>query len=433
MSISRKAVLSALLALGAAFAAPAADAGTSINLGDVAVTVTGSPCQLYKLSAVDGSIIWGPVSAVGPDCTIAVDQRDLSVYVGNGSHINGNPGTLTKYNSSGGFSWSNNVPGATSGGCTGAYYVSSIAVDTTSASPGVVPSEQGCFGYVNKNSTSTGANIWATSTNDLLQSALDPANGQIYSISVNGHNQMYSVTAAGAPTSTGWTPEGGQGPEMNPVDRALYYASGSTLYQMSTTTLGTSNWTMSLGAVTGLGNLAVQPWKGGFDYLVDNGGSKIIVVNPAKQTIVRTFATSLTPQFSAVNPLGGAIYISSNTANFVQAVDHYGTVIWTSPNLGAHVISIAAPRNTVGAPNPPLPAGCASGFNVSKSTWNSDFTTIMGAVGNLPTTLTGNTCIVIRDTSTYNEQVFVTSFTNAGYHLTIEADPSFTSSAPVIS
>jgi|CXWL01.1.fsa_nt_gi predicted metal-binding protein len=80
-----------------------------------------------------------------------------------------------------------------------------------------------------------------------------------------------------------------------------------------------------------------------------------------------------------------------------------------------------------------LPAGCGDGLNVSQlGGWDS--LSIMGAVNALPKTLTADTCIVIRDTQTYSESVQVRGFSSAaGYQLKIMSDPSFVSSAPVVS
>lgn len=79
----------------------------------------------------------------------------------------------------------------------------------------------------------------------------------------------------------------------------------------------------------------------------------------------------------------------------------------------------------------PLPAGCAQGFNVKKD-GTGGFTTIQGAVNALPRVLNADTCVVVRDTQTYSEQVTVQGFTNNGYRLKIIADPTFISSAPAI-
>ncbi|MBI2385681.1 MAG: right-handed parallel beta-helix repeat-containing protein, partial [Elusimicrobia bacterium] len=68
------------------------------------------------------------------------------------------------------------------------------------------------------------------------------------------------------------------------------------------------------------------------------------------------------------------------------------------------------------------PAGCASARNVSKST--GPYTTIQSAVDDLPKSLSGHACVVIKDGATYAEQVTVQNFTNNGSSITIMADPA---------
>ena len=83
------------------------------------------------------------------------------------------------------------------------------------------------------------------------------------------------------------------------------------------------------------------------------------------------------------------------------------------------------------------PASCQTVENVSKSTLPTACvaaTTISSALASLPTTLGGNACVVIRDTSTYSEQVSVQgfAFTYSTDTLSIMADPTFISSQPVV-
>lgn len=60
--------------------------------------------------------------------------------------------------------------------------------------------------------------------------------------------------------------------------------------------------------------------------------------------------------------------------------------------------------------------GCALTYNVG---FDQPYATIQAAVDALPTTLSGHTCVVIRDAATYTEQVTVANFTNNGSSLTI--------------
>ncbi|HAH08158.1 MAG TPA: hypothetical protein DCM05_16810 [Elusimicrobia bacterium] len=77
------------------------------------------------------------------------------------------------------------------------------------------------------------------------------------------------------------------------------------------------------------------------------------------------------------------------------------------------------------------PVGCGLTKNVKKD-GSGDYTTIQAAVNALPISLSTTTCVVVRDTQTYAEQVTVQGFTNNGWRLKIMADPSFISTAPVI-
>lgn len=82
--------------------------------------------------------------------------------------------------------------------------------------------------------------------------------------------------------------------------------------------------------------------------------------------------------------------------------------------------------------NSALPSGCAQAFNV-KLDGSMEYQGIQAALNALPQSLSGNACVVLRDTATYNEQVTVRNFTNNGYRIKIMADPSFVSSAPAVS
>ncbi|MBI2384861.1 MAG: right-handed parallel beta-helix repeat-containing protein, partial [Elusimicrobia bacterium] len=66
--------------------------------------------------------------------------------------------------------------------------------------------------------------------------------------------------------------------------------------------------------------------------------------------------------------------------------------------------------------------GCTTTRNVHKT--NGLYTTITQALDSLPSSLTGHSCVVIRDGATYAEQVTVQNFTNNGSSITIMADPA---------
>jgi DNA-binding beta-propeller fold protein YncE len=76
----------------------------------------------------------------------------------------------------------------------------------------------------------------------------------------------------------------------------------------------------------------------------------MVVIDPATRTVVRTFTTAIPPRFIAVNPSGGNVYVANSSSNVVYAYSPTGLLVWTSPDLGAPVTQIAAPRNVVGTP-----------------------------------------------------------------------------------
>lgn len=80
-----------------------------------------------------------------------------------------------------------------------------------------------------------------------------------------------------------------------------------------------------------------------------------------------------------------------------------------------------------------LPQGCNDGAEVRQS-GGLDATTLNGALALLSSPLDTDTCIVIRDAATYSEQVAVRNFafTHSTNTLRIMADPTFVSSAPVV-
>jgi|GEM_PF-1416864 len=81
---------------------------------------------------------------------------------------------------------------------------------------------------------------------------------------------------------------------------------------------------------------------------------------------------------------------------------------------------------------PDFPSGCLQGYSV-KQDGSRDYVTIQGALDALPRVLTSDLCVVVRDTQTYAEQVTVQGFVNNGYRVRLMADPTFTSSSPVVS
>ena len=348
----------------------------SLSIGDVAVDVGNS--TITKLKAADGTVLWS--TSVTNDGAIAVDQFDFGVYTGYGSHSFSSPGTVYKLDSSGAQVWSNSIN--STGGCN-FYYVNNAAVDTTSAAPGVVWTEGGCYGAIAKSSRTNGAQQWAVSTNDIGRASIDPSTGQIYAITNAGpsysYNTLYRASAAGSLTSAssceGYT-------DLNPGDGTLYRGGnmasngcGLTLSQMNKGSLGATNWSMNLSTyIASFDALAVQPWSGGYIFVASVSSSEIVVVDPATQTVVRTFTTAVTPNNIAVNPSGGNVYVTNNSSHFVYAYSPTGSLVWTSPDLGGPAYSIAAPRGVVG--NPPM-ANQTISFTATappNASYNSTFT-----------------------------------------------------------
>ena len=264
----------------------AAIAALSSSIGDVAVDVGNS--TITKLKAADGTALWS--TSVTNDGAIAVDQFDFGVYTGYGSHSFSSPGTVYKLDSSGAQIWSNSI--SVTGGCN-FYYVNNVAVDTTSAAPGVVWTEGGCYGAIAKSSRTNGAQQWAVSTSDIGRASIDSSTGQIYAITNAGpsysYNTLYRASAAGSLTSAssceGYT-------DLNPGDGTLYRGGnmasngcGLTLSQMNKGSLGTTNWSMSLSTyIASFDALAVQPWSGGYIFVASVSSSEIVVVDPATQS-----------------------------------------------------------------------------------------------------------------------------------------------------
>ena len=322
---------------------------SSTNLGDVAVNVNN--VTIGKLSAADGTMLWS--KSVPNDGALAVDPSDLGVYTGNGSHSFGGAGNVYKYDASGNVGWSNSV--THSGGCN-FYYVNNAAVDATSSSPGVVWTEGGCFGGMAKSDRSNGAQQWSALTNDIGTASIDPVNGQIYAITNAGsqynYNTLYSAAADGSSVNSASSCEGYT--DLNPADGMLYRGGngcGTTLSQMNKSSLGATNWSMDLSSsISSFDALAVQPWSGGHVYVGSGTDKKIVVVDPATQTVVRTVSTAIAAYSIAVDPFGGNIYIADRSSHFVYAYSPTGQLVWTSADLGAAVNGVATPRDIVGGP-----------------------------------------------------------------------------------
>jgi YVTN family beta-propeller protein len=319
----------------------------STSPGDVAVDVGNN--RIKKLSASDGTVLWS--ASVVNDSALAVDPVDLGVYTGYGSHGFGRPGTVYKYAADGTLAWRNSI--VVDGPCN-FYYVSYAAVDTTSANVGVVWTQSGCFGGIAKTSRDTGAQQWSVFTNDIGRASIDPVNGEIYDITNAGpqynYDTLYSASADGTMVSATTSCESYT--DLNPADAMLYRGGdtrssgcGLILYQLNKSHLCCPNWSLDLsGQISSFDALAVQPWSGGYIYVASVSSSKIVVVDPATRTVVRSFITKAAPNYIAVNPINGNVYITDGASHFVYAYSPTGTLVWTSPDLGGAAGSIAAPR-----------------------------------------------------------------------------------------
>ena len=344
------AIFSALIAAPRAEEADPASTSpaiASVDIGDVAVDVGYR--TIKKLSAADGTVLWSV--NITNDGALAVDPSDLGVYTGYGSHGFGDPGRVYKYAANGSRTWTNSV--SVDGPCN-FYYVSYAAVDTTSANPGVVWTQSGCYGGIAKTQRDTGAQQWSVFTNDIGRASIDPVDGEIYDITNAGpqynYDTLYSASADGTMVDATTSCEGYT--ELNPADGMLYRGGdtrssgcGLILYQLNKSTLCCPNWSLDLSRqISSFDALAVQPWNGGYIYVASASSSKIVVIDPATQSVVRTFVTKAAPNYIAVNPINGNVYVTNGASHFVYAYSPTGVLLWTSPDLGGAAVSIAAPR-----------------------------------------------------------------------------------------
>ena len=152
------------------------------------------------------------------------------------------------------------------------------------------------------------------------------------------------------------------------------------------------------------------------------------------------FSGSLTPGATAIHFAGGVFvssfsYVDFNDVNIAVNVNAKPLGLTSRITMNAHsgVRTNPAyendPAGLVDWDDFPKFAGCAVTKNVGAG---QNFATIQSAVSALPTTLTGRSCVVIRDGATYPEQVTVRNFTNNGSSITIFADPA-SGLTPVVS
>jgi len=346
----------ALLALALVSLFGSVDGALPPDASNVVVDVNFS--TLVKLNAADGTVLWS--IPVVNDGALAIDPGDFSVYTAIGGHSPGIDGTIYKFAANAAPDWANSI---TLNSYCDFDFVTNAAVDATSSQPGVVWSENGCFGAVAKSDRATGAQQWSVLTYDVGRPSIDPLTGQIYTVTNAGGTYdaetIYEIGANGtlnfAPSCEGYT-------DLNPADGQLYRGGngatrgcGTTIYQLNRAILGSVNWSLDLSShVSSVDAIAVQPWQGGFLYAASINSSKIVVVDPATRSVVASFPTAIPPQFIALDPNGGNIYVANNQSPFVIAYSWTGALVWINPNLGGTVTNMATARPLVGTP-PPAP------------------------------------------------------------------------------
>src|SRR5258708_21120546 len=215
-----KSLLRGIGACSIVFILSTAYAALPAGASDPVVNVSNN--TIVKLNATNGTVQWAV--AISNDGALAVDAADLSVYTAIGGHAVGTNGTVYKFDLSGAPVWNNTI--SINSYCD-FEFVTNATVDATSTSPGVIWSENGCFGALAKSDRATGAQQWSLITYDIGRPSTDPFTGQIYAISNAGMNYdaetIYSVTAGGsliyAASCEGYT-------DVNPADGMLYRGGG---------------------------------------------------------------------------------------------------------------------------------------------------------------------------------------------------------------
>ena len=329
--------------------------GTAGNPTKVTIQADLQADRILKLSAQDGTILWSVVP-IPNDGSLAVDPVDFGVYTARGGHNFGYDGFIHKIDNTGALAWNSFI--SLNSYCD-FFYVTNVAVDAFSSNPGVIWSENGCFGALAKSDRATGLPQWSLLTYDIGRPSIDPTTGQIYDITNAGNaynaQTIYSVTAGGvlsyAGSCEGFT-------DLNPADGHLYRGGngcGTTLSQLDTTNLGLTNWSMDLSPYIGsFDGLAVQPWQGGYVYVASVASSKIVVVDPITQSVVSTFSTAIRPNYIAIDPAGGSVYVADTTHPTVIAYGPTGALLWINPNLGGTVTNLATARGLAGQPSVPV-------------------------------------------------------------------------------
>ena len=249
---------------------------------------------------------------------------------------------------------------------------------------------------------------------------------------------MQGASAADISGSTGTVIGGSVFAAVSSAGSALRFAGGGLNLALSSSTFtgGAQGAAIYLDAHnSGAINLSSNTIAGG------QYGLNIAAQDPGTELSVSSLTfRSLTPGATAINFLGGQ-FVSTFTALAFNSRDISVNVNAVSLGAGSRITMSRAVGAKVGAfyendPSgyvqwDPLPAGCGSGLNVTKD-GTGNFLSIQEAVNAVPASLSANTCVIIRDTETYSEQVSVRGIAGNGYRLKIMANPSFVSSAPVV-
>lgn len=144
--------------------------------------------------------------------------------------------------------------------------------------------------------------------------------------------------------------------DSNPADAMVYRGGGDIegdcgprVYQVNKFNPAAINWSMDLsGYVRSVDALIIQPWAGGYLYAASAASSKIVVIDPATQSVVTSFETAIPPRHVAVNPNGGNLYIADGQNPFVISYSPTGALNWVNLNLGGAVSNIATAKGVAG-------------------------------------------------------------------------------------
>lgn len=139
-------------------------------------------------------------------------------------------------------------------------------------------------------------------------------------------------------------------------------------------------------------------------------------------------------QASANPDFSGTVYSSATTSLAQTSLAVLGLSQETTYYLRVGGIARLGGILTTGAAistmTPPgLPPGCGAGYEVGKT--GMPYSTLAAAVAAVPSSLTQETCVVVRDLATYSEQVTVQGKASNGFRLRILTHPSLGGEATV--